>query len=123
MRSFGIARMGVQPAWLPRRQSWVGKLKPRNGLVTVTVVLFGGAGLTVTCRHLLSETRVAPGGRAHQNHPPSSPRSDEVPLAVLGFRSRELAGGVSSPLPLELPHGEGGHRRERCPRCRGHHKM
>jgi hypothetical protein len=54
--SFGSARMmGAAAEGLPRMQSWVGELRSRNGLITVTVVLYGGAGLTVTCRHLLSE--------------------------------------------------------------------
>jgi hypothetical protein len=47
--------MGAAAEGLPRMQSWVGELRSRNGLITVTVVLYGGAGLTVTCRHLLSE--------------------------------------------------------------------
>ena len=55
MFSFGIVRIGVASDWLPQRQSWVGKLKSRNGLLTVTVMLYGGAALTVACQHLLSE--------------------------------------------------------------------
>ena len=55
MHSFGIARTGVAAERLPLRQTWVGKLMSRNGLVIVTIMLYGGAGLTVTCSHLLSE--------------------------------------------------------------------
>ena len=55
MVSFGSARIGVAAEWLRRRQSWVGKLESRNGLVIVAVVLYGGAALTVTCQRLLSE--------------------------------------------------------------------
>jgi hypothetical protein len=53
--SFGIVRIGVASDWLPQRQSWVGKLKSRNGLLAITVMLYGGAAITVACRHLLSE--------------------------------------------------------------------
>jgi len=53
--SFGIARMWVDPERLPRRQFWVGELRSRGAILTVTLTLFGEAGLTVACNHLLSE--------------------------------------------------------------------
>jgi hypothetical protein len=39
MRSFGIARMWAEPERLPQRQSWVGKLRYRGALLTVTLTL------------------------------------------------------------------------------------
>lgn len=53
--SYEIVRMWGTAEKLPVRQSWVGELRSRNGLISMTVVLYGVAGLTVICRHLLSE--------------------------------------------------------------------
>ena len=47
--------MGAAAQWLPGRQSWVGELESRGLIITVTLMLHGEAGLTVACRHLLSE--------------------------------------------------------------------
>ena len=56
MLSFGIARMmGAAAEGLSQRKWWVGELKSRGAILTVTLMLFGEAALTVTCRHLLSE--------------------------------------------------------------------
>ena len=55
MLSFGSARMGAATEQLPRRQSWVGELRSRGAILTVTVTLYGEAGLAVACKHLLSE--------------------------------------------------------------------
>ena len=59
MRSFGIARMGVNPEWLPQRQSWVGEVRFDSAICTVTLMLYGEAALTVACTHLLPETCLA----------------------------------------------------------------
>jgi len=54
--SFGITKMmGAAAEELAQKQWWVGKIKSRGALLTVTLMLFGEAALTVTCRHLLSE--------------------------------------------------------------------
>jgi hypothetical protein len=53
--SFGSASMAAAAQWLPRRQSWVGELRSRGMIITVTLMLYGEGGLTVACRHLLSE--------------------------------------------------------------------
>ena len=55
MFSFGRVSMGAAAQWLPGRQSWVGELRSRGMIITVTLMLYGEAGLTVACRHLLSE--------------------------------------------------------------------
>jgi hypothetical protein len=55
MLSFGIARMYAAAERLPQRQSWVGQLRSRGMIITVTLTLYGEAGLTVACTHLLSE--------------------------------------------------------------------
>jgi hypothetical protein len=55
VRSFRIARMGVDQEPLPQRQFWVGKLTYRGALLTVTLTLFGEAALSVVCTHLLPE--------------------------------------------------------------------
>ena len=47
--------MGAAAEWLPQKQSWVGELRSRGMIITVTLTLFGEAGLTVACNHLLSE--------------------------------------------------------------------
>ena len=59
MRSFGIARMEVNPEWLPQRQSWVGEVRFDSAICTVTLMLYGEAALTVACTHLLPETCLA----------------------------------------------------------------
>jgi hypothetical protein len=55
MLSFGIAKMFVPAERLPQKQSWVGELRSRGMIITVTLMLYGEAGLTVACTHLLSE--------------------------------------------------------------------
>jgi hypothetical protein len=55
MLSFGIAKMFVPAERLPQKQSWVGELRSRGALITVTLVLYGEAALTVVSSHLLSE--------------------------------------------------------------------
>jgi hypothetical protein len=47
--------MGTAAERLPQRQSWVGELRSRGMIITVTLTLYGEAGLTVACTHLLSE--------------------------------------------------------------------
>jgi hypothetical protein len=54
--SFGITKMmGAAAEGLSQRQWWIGEVKSRGALLTVKLMLFGEAALTVTCRHLLSE--------------------------------------------------------------------
>jgi hypothetical protein len=55
MLSFGIAKMFVPAERLPQKQTWVGLLRSRGALITVTFVLYGEAALTVVSSHLLSE--------------------------------------------------------------------
>ena len=55
MLSFGMARMEAASERLPRMQSWVGEVRSGGAVLTVTVVLYGEAALTVTCSHLTSE--------------------------------------------------------------------
>ena len=50
--SFGIVRMWADPEWLPQRQSWVGKLRSRGAILTVTLMFYGDTALTVVCNHL-----------------------------------------------------------------------
>jgi hypothetical protein len=59
MSSFGIAQIGVNPEWLPQRQSWVGEVRSDGPALTVTLMLYGEAALTVACTHLLPETCLA----------------------------------------------------------------
>jgi hypothetical protein len=53
--SFGKASMGAAAEWLLQKQSWVGELRSRGMIITVTLTLYGEAGITVACKHLLSE--------------------------------------------------------------------
>jgi hypothetical protein len=48
---FGIVRMSVDPEWLPQMQSWVGKLRSRGAILTLTLMFYGEAALTVVCSH------------------------------------------------------------------------
>jgi hypothetical protein len=50
--SFGIARMGAAAERLPQRQSWVGELRSRGAIITVTLMLYGEAVLTGVCTSL-----------------------------------------------------------------------
>jgi hypothetical protein len=53
--SFGSARIGAAAEGLPKMQSWVGEIRSGGAILTVTLMLYGEAGLTVACRHLQSE--------------------------------------------------------------------
>jgi len=55
MLSFEMARMWASGEQVPQRQSWVGELRSQGATITVTLMLYGEAALTVACRHLLSE--------------------------------------------------------------------
>jgi hypothetical protein len=52
--SFGIVRMSVDPEWLPQMQSWVGKLRSRGAILTVTLMFYGEVTVAVVCSHPLS---------------------------------------------------------------------
>ena len=43
--------MSVDPEWLPQMQSWVGKLRSRGAILTLTLMFYGEAALTVVCSH------------------------------------------------------------------------
>ena len=62
MLSFEMARMWAPGEQVPQRQSWVGELRSQGATITVTVMLYGEAVLTVACRHLLSELVSVRGG-------------------------------------------------------------
>jgi hypothetical protein len=55
MLSFEMARMWAPGEQAPQRQSWVGELRSQGATITVTLMLYGEAALTVACRHHLSE--------------------------------------------------------------------
>jgi hypothetical protein len=47
--------MGAVAEGLPQRQSWVGELRSRGAILTVTLILYGEAVLTVACSHFQPE--------------------------------------------------------------------
>jgi hypothetical protein len=50
MLSFGSARMGSAEEQLPQMQSWVGEIKSKGTLITVTLMMYGETALAVACR-------------------------------------------------------------------------
>jgi hypothetical protein len=53
--SFGIVRLSPDTKWLPQRQFWVGKLRSRGAILTVSLMFYGEAALTVVCSYPLPE--------------------------------------------------------------------